>query len=167
MTPLHENNGFKNIAQQLSDPVLMTDAHGYVTWVNAAFEALCGHNLQEILGCKPGHVLQGKKTDLATARALSQAVIKGQYIEADILNYHKDGTPYWVITALNPIRDADNTLTGFIAIERESTQNHNQVESLQEQVIHVYNALLLSENANCQSLLIPENFKQLTGEGNQ
>ena len=81
--------------------------------------------------------------------------------------FHKDGTTYWVTTALNPIRDADNTLTGFIAIERESTRNHNQVESLQEQVIQVYNALLLSENANCQSLLIPENFKHLTGEGNR
>ena len=167
MKSLNKKDGFKEIAQQLSDPVLMTDAHGFVSWVNPAFEALCGRKLQEILGCKPGHILQGKKTDLATARALSEAVILGQHIQADILNYHKDGTTYWVTTALNPIRDADNTLTGFIAIERESTRNHNQVESLQEQVIQVYNALLLSENANCQSLLIPENFKHLTGEGNR
>ena len=163
MKPLIENNGFKEIAQQLTDPVLMTDAHGYTIWTNTAFETLCGHTQEEMLGCKPGHVLQGKRTDLATARALSQAVIHGKDIQVDILNYHKDGTPYWINTAINPIRDDNNTLTGFIAIERESTQKHHEVESLQEQVIHVYNALLLSENANCQSLLIPENLKLLTG----
>jgi PAS domain S-box-containing protein len=163
MNALNDNDGFKVIAQQLSDAVLMTDAHGYVTWVNAAFETLCGHTLEEMLGCKPGHVLQGKKTDLATARALSEAIIHGQPIQADILNYHKDCSTYWVNTAINPIRDEHNTLKGFIAIERESTQNHHHIAALQEQVIDIYNTLLLSENANCPSLLTTQNLKRLTG----
>lgn len=164
MHPLNDNDGFKAIAQKLSDAVLITDPHGYVTWANPAFERLCGHNMEEILGRRPGHVLQGKKTDLATARALSEAVIHGRYIQAEILNYHKDCSTYWVTTAINPIRNEDNTLVGFVAIERESTANHNRILDLQEQVIDIYNALLLSENAHCQSLLKPKNLNRLTAE---
>ena len=153
MNRIDDNDSFKEIAEQLSDPVLMTDRYGYAIWANQAFEAICGYTQKDILGRKPGHVLQGKKTDLATARALSEAIIHGQPIRADILNYHKDGSGYWVTTAINPIRDRDNSLKGFIAIERVSTENHLQVASLQAQVIDIYNALLLSENPNCQSLL--------------
>ena len=141
----YENRSFISLARHMSDAVVLTDKEGCIVWSNHAFHQLCGYTHKETQGRKPGHLLQGKNTDPATAQALSHAVKSGNYIRTEILNYHKKGHPYWVSIAITPIKNDSEEVEGFMAIEREVTDSQIHIEMLEQQVTQVYSTLLLSE----------------------
>jgi len=94
-----------------------TDRKGGIVWINPAFTALCGYSFSEIRGRKPGSFLQGEETDPEAVNALRQAVKNGTSCAVKMVNYHKDGSPYHVWIAVEPIRDEKDELTGFRATE--------------------------------------------------
>jgi PAS domain S-box-containing protein len=101
------------------DPVVVTDGDGLVSWVNSAFESMCGYAGAEVRGRKPGHMLQGAKTDPSTAARLREAVRAGRPCCEEIINYRKNGEPYWVAISITPILDVDRKPRCFVAFERE------------------------------------------------
>jgi PAS domain S-box-containing protein len=90
-----------------------------VQWVNPAFTAMCGYALDELRGKKLGPVLQGAKTDPETAARMRRAVQHYLPCRETILNYHKNGTPYWVEVAITPILDDAGQPLWMVARERE------------------------------------------------
>lgn len=105
--------------QTTPDALVMTGPDGFVQWVNPAFSAMCGYPIEELCGQKLGPILQGEKTDQATAARLRQAVHECRPCRETILNYHKDGTPYWVEIAISPILDDAGQPRWLVARERE------------------------------------------------
>ncbi len=103
----------------LVPPRVHTDTQGYITEINSAFTGLCGYSFSEIRGKKPGTILQGPDTDPAIVAILRDAVRSGSEAEVEMLNFHKDGTPYWVWVKIHPKRDASGSLTGFYAEEQK------------------------------------------------
>lgn len=142
-----ENLALKTIAKQMSEAVVLADRNGRITWVNPAFEKLCGYAPSEVLGKEPGKILQGEETDPETARELSVAVKEGLSLRTDILNYHKDGHSYWAKVSIAPIRNAADALLGFIAIERDITSEHENLEELHSEVVELYTSVLLEEQS--------------------
>ncbi|MGF1787750.1 ATP-binding protein [Photobacterium swingsii] len=110
------------VAEHAQDAIIITDKSGDITWVNDSFLALSGYELTEITGKKPGDILQGDKTSQEEVTRISDALKKGESIESELINYRKDGTPYWVDIAINPTFDAHGNLQSFIAVERDSTK---------------------------------------------
>ena len=109
--------------QQSSTPVglVMSGPDGLVRWVNPAFSAMCGYSSDELRGKKLGPILQGAQTDLATAERMRRAVHEYRPCRETILNYHKNGAPYWVEIAITPILDDAGQPLWLIARERELT----------------------------------------------
>jgi PAS domain S-box-containing protein len=140
-----ENLGFKTVAKQMLEAVVLADEKGHITWVNSAFEKLCGYAPTEILGNRPGDFLQGKDTDRKTVREFRVAVKAGLGIQADILNYHKDGHSYWARVSITPLRNATGSLQGFIAIERDVTAEHQNFKQLRGEVVELYSTILFEE----------------------
>lgn len=147
MHPKLENLALKTVAKQMPEAVLLADRAGHITWANPAFEKLCGYSLNEVLGRKPGKFLQGEDTDPETARELSVAVKAGLSMRTDILNYHKDGHSYWVRVSITPLRSATGALQGFIAIERDITSEHENLEELHGEIVELYASVLLDEQS--------------------
>ena len=107
-------------AQQTSDEgFVMTTPDGLVQWVNPAFTAMCGYALDELRGKKLGPILQGAQTDPATAGRMRRAVREQRPCVETILNYRKNGQPYWVEISLTPIPDEAGATRWFVATERE------------------------------------------------
>ena len=100
---------------------VMTGPDGLVQWVNPAFTQMCGYTLEELRGRKLGPVLQGERTDRATAERMRSAVHEYRPCRETILNYHKNGTPYWVEIAITPIFDEAGQPIWLVAREREVT----------------------------------------------
>lgn len=92
-----------------------------VEWVNPAFSAMCGYSLDELRGKSLGPILQGAETDRATAERMRQAVHGCRPCRETILNYHKDGTPYWVEVAISPILNEAGEPLWLVAREHEVT----------------------------------------------
>jgi PAS domain S-box-containing protein len=105
--------------QSVTEALVMSDPEARVQWVNSSFTKMCGHPLEAIKGKKLGPILQGKKTDVETSGRMRKAIQTFQRCREIILNYHRDGHPYWVEVVLTPIKDdADRTLC-FVAQEYE------------------------------------------------
>ena len=95
-----------------------TGPTGLIEWVNPAFTQMCGYELDELCGKKPGTLLQGAQTDPIAVTRLREAIRAGRPVEAELMNYHKDGRPYRVQVAITPIFDDEHRPFCFVAEER-------------------------------------------------
>ena len=101
--------------------MVMSGPDGLVQWINPSFSAMCGYTLEELRGKKLGPILQGAKTDRETAARMRSAVHEYRPCKETILNYHKNGAPYWVEIAITPILDDAGQPLWLVARERELT----------------------------------------------
>ena len=98
--------------------LVIIGAQGKALWVNQAFARMCGYNVQELLGRDVEGLLQGPRTDQTAQARMKMAVAGGRSCTEEILNYHKDGHPYWVRLMLNPLSGPDGVVRGFLAVEQ-------------------------------------------------
>lgn len=110
------------VASQTTNGVIITNLVGEVVWINEGFTRLTGYNLTEMVGKKPGSVLQGKESDPKTIKKMSESLKSREPFEVDITNYKKDGTPYIIKVTCNPLRDESGQVKGFMAIESDITE---------------------------------------------
>jgi len=103
------------------EAIVMSGPDGLVQWINPEFSAMCGYTLDELRGKKLGPILQGEGTDRETAVRMRSAVHAYRPCCETILNYHKNGTPYWVEVAITPIHDDKGEPLWLVARERELT----------------------------------------------
>jgi diguanylate cyclase (GGDEF)-like protein/PAS domain S-box-containing protein len=110
------------VAALTSNAVVVADAEGRVEWVNGGFTRLTGYSIEEMRGRKPGAMLQGPATDPATVRHIGQCLARGEGVSGvEILNYRKDGQPYWVLLEVQPVRDATGRVLRFVSTESDVT----------------------------------------------
>jgi PAS domain S-box-containing protein len=102
--------------------VVITDAQGLTTFVNPAFSLNTGYTLDEMLGRKPGALLQRADASPEAVRQLSEAVSSGQgCMGVEIVNYRKNGEPFWVLIDIEPVRDAEGRIERFVSVQTEIT----------------------------------------------
>ncbi len=121
------------IAQETDNAVIITGKDGLTEWVNRSFERITGYKFEEVKGIKPGEILQGDDTDQQIVNKIAEAVNMMIPIEADLVNYHKNGRPYWVRLQIQPVFNAQGELTNFISIQRDITDQkkaQNEMESI-------------------------------------
>ena len=109
------------VAAKTDNAVIITDARGQIQWVNDGFTRISGYTMSEALGKVPGKLLQGPGTDPETVKRIGQKIREKISFQEEILNYAKDGRPYWLALNVTPIFDENGTLTNFIAIESDVT----------------------------------------------
>lgn len=122
------------VASRTDNAVIITDAQGVITWVNKGFEQITGYSLVDVLGKKPGSLLQGPDTDRETCRRVREALAQGKGFEAELVNYHKSGRKYWVSIDAKPVHDEAGNLTKFIAIEKDITERKLAEEMVRKSV---------------------------------
>lgn len=118
------------MVSQSSNGMTLTDAEGRVEWINEGFSRFTGYRLEDIKGRTPGSVLQGPETDPTEVARIRESLRRGEGFEAELLNYHKSGAPYWVHVHATPITDECGRLQGFMAIETDVTARRQAEEAL-------------------------------------
>jgi methyl-accepting chemotaxis protein len=115
------------VVSNTSTSVLITDKNGLVEYVNPGFEKLSGFTLAEVRGKKPGALLQRKQTDKETIKRISQNLKARQPFYEEILNFDKDGVPYWIVLSVNPIFNDLGEHTGFVGVSSDVREIKRQV----------------------------------------
>ena len=119
----HALGGIEDFMKQFvtspDECLVVTDVQSRITWANPAFSKMCGYSLSELRGQRPGQLLHGSLTDLKALKRLRKAVRSMKIKTEELINYHKDGHPYWVRLTISPIVDTDGQGRGFVSIERE------------------------------------------------
>jgi PAS domain S-box-containing protein len=100
--------------------ILIAGADHCITFVNPAFTAITGYSPGEILG-RNCAMLQGPGTDPATIESIRVALRTRRPFRGDILNYRKDGTPYWNELSITPVFGDDGALSQFVGVQRDVT----------------------------------------------
>jgi PAS domain-containing protein len=98
-------------------PVVVTGPDIKIRWISPGFTGMCGYDLADLRGRKPGPILQGKDTDRRAARTLREAIRALAPVTQEILNYDKDGLPYMVSISISPVVDATGKAVCFVALE--------------------------------------------------
>lgn len=139
-----EHDFISKIISKTKDAVLITDKNGIIVWCNQAFEKLSEYSIEEVIGKKPGKLLQGPETDQNTIKKIKHAILNKVEIDTNILNYTKNKKQYWLNLNISPIfkDDKKKEVEYFIAIERDVT---NLVKIESEKEIQ-YNNLIESQS---------------------
>lgn len=109
-------------AIDVSDQVVMiTNNLQEIVYVNPAFTKLTGYDAKETLGKNP-RFLQGADTSQATRIAIREAMIAGRKLQAELLNYTKEGLRFWIDLSIVPVRDDSGDITHFVAVQHDITE---------------------------------------------
>jgi sigma-B regulation protein RsbU (phosphoserine phosphatase) len=109
-------------------------------YVNAGFERLTGYSRDEVIG-RNCRFLQGAGTEADTVTELRNAIRAGREITVEILNYRKDGTPFWNRLAITPVEDTTGEVTHFIGIQSDVTKRKTAEDDLRKAKIELESAL--------------------------
>eukprot|EP01029_Cantina_marsupialis_P031197 TRINITY_DN884_c1_g1_i1.p1 TRINITY_DN884_c1_g1~~TRINITY_DN884_c1_g1_i1.p1 ORF type:complete len:1029 (-),score=138.66 TRINITY_DN884_c1_g1_i1:5102-8188(-) len=150
-----------SIAAQNAHGVVIADKHGRIEWVNESFEKMTGYTLDELIGQKPGHLLQGPDSDPETILYLSNQIKKGEPFVCEILNYNKLKKPYWLRIQGQALYDENGNVSKYFAIEEDITHfkeiQHQQEESEQKYRDVIENSLALITTHDLDGKLLTVN----------
>jgi len=106
------------ISSKQFDAIVITDLNKTIEWVSKGFTKMTGYPANYAKGKKP-FFLQGQKTSKQTKTNISSSLTQGQVTKASITNYKKSGRVYQCEIEIFPLKNIDNTVTHFMALEKE------------------------------------------------
>ncbi|MEK8032268.1 EAL domain-containing protein [Ideonella sp. DXS29W] len=157
------------VADRTQNAVVLTDAQARIVWVNAAFTRMTGYTLAEAeqqridtLTASHDGDAAGPVGDEAQRAALSQALAQGTPLRAEMLNRCREGRSYWVDVDVQPLRQPDGTLTGFVIVQNDITAQVERRDYLGA-ILRALPAGLMVQDA--EGRIVDANLKaeQLTG----
>src|SRR5271169_564037 len=92
-----------------------------ILFVNSAFEKMTGYSAEEVLGRSP-RFLSGPGTSKADLGRIDAALRERRPVRADLLNYRKDGTPFWVEIVATAAESPTAPGEYIVFIERDITE---------------------------------------------
>ena len=124
--------------ERLNDIVIVTEASPVeepgprILFVNPAFEKTTGYSAEEVVGRSP-RFLVGPDTSKADLVRIDAAMSARKPVRAELLNYKKDGTPYWVELVATTITSPSSAGEYFVFIERDITERKRAEAASREQ----------------------------------
>jgi PAS domain S-box-containing protein len=120
------------VASMTNNPVIITDHHACIEWVNKSFEDLSGYMLEEIKGLQPHAFLHGEGTNTEVVHEIREKLAASQPCVVEILNYTSTGEPYWVLMDITPITDASGEVERHVIIQTNITEKKKFEQQLEE-----------------------------------
>ena len=108
-----ESSGlFFQAAERTRMAICISDPHQDdcpLVYVNRAFTEVTGYTYADAVG-RNCRFLQGRETDPAAVEKLREAIAASEDAIVEVLNYRKDGAPFWNAVQIAPIYDAEGKL---------------------------------------------------------
>ncbi len=120
--------------EAIGEGIMITDAAEFdnpVIYVNPAFERLTGYTKDEAAG-RNARFLQGAETDRNTIQTIRTSVENEAAFRGSVLNYRKDGTPFWNGLTISPICDSNGTTSYFVGILSDETERIQLASQLRQ-----------------------------------
>jgi len=104
--------------------IIITDAPAEgnpIIYANRSFYSLTGYQAEEVLG-KNCRFLQGPDSDSEVIAAIAKRLDEKELYSGELLNYKKDGTPFWNSLNIIPIVDELGSVTHFVGFQSDITE---------------------------------------------
>ncbi|MDE0584843.1 PAS domain-containing protein, partial [Planococcus sp. A6] len=89
-----------------------------IAYANEAFFEMTGYTEEEVIG-RNGKFLHGTKTDANTGSQIREATASAQPGIFEIVNYRKDGTPFWNEITVQPLAFPEKSLRYILMLQRD------------------------------------------------
>ncbi|HYH65717.1 MAG TPA: PAS domain-containing protein [Urbifossiella sp.] len=154
--------------QAVSQGILIADPKQPDTpiiYASPGFATLTGYPVEDVIG-RNCRFLQGAGTDPAAVALLRDAVRDGRECTVELLNYRRDGTPFWNALYITPVRDDRGRLDYFVGVLADVTRRRRLEQALQQSqkmeavgrlaggVAHDFNNLLTVIAGYCDMLVL-------------
>lgn len=105
----------------ITEPEPLDEPGPRIQYVNPAFTRTTGYLPEEAIGRSP-RMLQGQETDRDATARIRAGLERREPVREELLNYRKDGSPFWVEISIVPIVNGRGRLTHWASVQRETTQ---------------------------------------------
>ncbi len=130
----------ESVVVHTNDAVIITEARPVdepgprIVYVNAAFTRMTGYASSEVHGRSP-RLLQGPNSERGALDTLRTALKSWSSVVAEVLNYRKDGTEFWVELSIVPVADTGGDITHWVSVQRDVTARR-QTDELRHLALH-------------------------------
>jgi PAS domain S-box-containing protein len=153
--------------QAVTQGILITDPsqpENPIIYASPGFQNLTGYAVEETVG-RNCRFLQGKDTDPAAVAQIRESIHQRRPCTVELLNYRKDGTPFWNELSISPVFNPQGKLTHFVGVQTDVTQRRqfeDQISQAQKMeaigklaggIAHDFNNLLTIINGYSYLLL--------------
>jgi PAS domain S-box-containing protein len=117
--------------EQSDNLVCITNKDKIIEYVNPAFINTSGYKKDELVG-KPVNILKSNKVSQDTYKDMYEHINSGQVWYGDFVNKKRDGTLYSVRTTISSIKDDNNEITHYLAVQYNNTKELSLQKELEE-----------------------------------
>ncbi len=110
-----------------------------IIYANKSFCEMSGYPLHEVVG-RNGKFLHGSKTNQEVSRQIRECIDAGTACVKEIINYRKDGMPFWVEITIQPI-NVDEPDSRFMLLLTRDITDRKRTEALIKLQQETYNDL--------------------------
>jgi len=144
--------------EQSPGSIVITNLKAEIEYVNEAFLEATGYTRREIIGQNP-NILNSGNTPPETFKAMWAALTSGQAWQGEFFNKDKYGKEYIEHAIVAPIRNANGTITHYVAVKDDITEKkqltreldahrHHLEELVGERTLQLAEARERAESAN-------------------
>nr|AML77979.1 putative LOV domain-containing protein [Ternstroemia gymnanthera] len=105
---------------QLPDSFTITDPFisGHpIVFASRGFLKMSGYSMDEVIG-KNGRIFQGPNTNRRSVMEIREAIREERTIQISVLNYRRDGTPFWMLLHMCPVFSIeDGRVINFVGVQ--------------------------------------------------
>jgi two-component system sensor histidine kinase/response regulator len=120
---------FSQAVEQSPESIVITNTSAEIEYVNDAFLLATGYRREEVIG-QNSRLLNSGKTPPETYAALWDALSHGRSWKGQFRNRRKDGSEYVEFAIITPLREADGTISHYVAVKEDITEKKQQGEQL-------------------------------------
>jgi PAS domain S-box-containing protein len=107
--------------EQSPESIVITNVDASIAYANEAFFKATGYSPEDVIGQNP-RVLQSGKTPRESYTEMWAALIQGQSWRGELCNRRKDGSEYVEFAVITPLRQADGTITDYVAVKEDISE---------------------------------------------
>ncbi|MEI8176909.1 MAG: PAS domain-containing protein, partial [Candidatus Omnitrophota bacterium] len=133
-----------------ADGIFIIDAQNTelpVIYSNQAFQRMTGYGKREIVG-QNYFSLYGVDADHRVINEIKETICQGKVFHGEMLNFQKDGTKYWSLLRIAPVRDIAGVSTHYVGIQTDITlmrEKEREISEQREELLHVTRVGKLAE----------------------
>jgi PAS domain S-box-containing protein len=141
----HTIRQLSQAVEQSPVSIVITDTRGTIQYANQKYMDLTGYTLDELTGKTPA-ILKSGHSSATTYEELWQTLLNGGIWHGEFLNKKKNGTLFWELAAISPIKNEEGIVTHFLEIKEDITEKKEADEILKQYASELKNSNTELEN---------------------
>jgi diguanylate cyclase (GGDEF)-like protein/PAS domain S-box-containing protein len=119
------------VVEQNAHAILITDIDFKIEYANRAFTVLTGYLQQELINKTPA-ILHSHYANSDTYSDISRSLKAGREWSGQVRNQRKDGSLYWALQSIIPIKSDDGEITHYVSTSEDNTDLHDAQQTIEQ-----------------------------------